>query len=90
MPITIEKQTETDPCLNGETDHDWVLEMPNGPTSPGVCRKCGAEGEFKNSFLEGELASWNDLGDPEVRAARRAARLALGGFDYEPDRSDWF
>ena len=29
--------------------HRWVIAMPNGPTSPGVCRHCGAQREFKNS-----------------------------------------
>ena len=29
--------------------HHWVIDMPNGPTSVGVCRGCGKHGEFKNS-----------------------------------------
>jgi hypothetical protein len=28
--------------------HHWRIEAPNGPTSPGVCRKCGAKKKFVN------------------------------------------
>jgi len=30
--------------------HAWVIETPNGPTSEGVCKLCGKEQEFRNSF----------------------------------------
>ena len=29
--------------------HRWVIESPNGETSHGICRVCGAEKEFPNS-----------------------------------------
>ncbi|MEX2226741.1 MAG: hypothetical protein WEB52_09865 [Dehalococcoidia bacterium] len=29
--------------------HRWVIESPNGATSHGTCRNCGAEKEFPNS-----------------------------------------
>ena len=32
--------------------HYWIIESPNGPTSRGVCKLCGAEKEFQNSFPE--------------------------------------
>lgn len=28
--------------------HRWRIDEPNGPTSRGVCKVCGAEKEFKN------------------------------------------
>lgn len=28
--------------------HRWVIEEPNGPTSSGVCKECGATKQFKN------------------------------------------
>ena len=33
--------------------HRWVIEMPNGETSHGRCRNCGAEKEFPNSAEDG-------------------------------------
>ncbi len=30
--------------------HYWIIESADGPTSKGVCRICGAEKEFFNSF----------------------------------------
>ena len=32
-----------------ECAHHWLIGPPNGPTSSGVCKLCGAEGRFKNS-----------------------------------------
>ena len=29
--------------------HHWRLETPNGPTSTGTCKLCGASREFQNS-----------------------------------------
>ena len=31
--------------------HHWRIEIPDGPTSTGICRRCGATREFKN-YLE--------------------------------------
>jgi len=28
--------------------HRWRIESPNGPTSTGVCQRCGATREFVN------------------------------------------
>jgi hypothetical protein len=28
--------------------HRWRIAAPNGPTSPGVCRLCGATRDFPN------------------------------------------
>lgn len=36
-----------------ECAHHWVIDSPSGPTSRGVCKQCGAEGEFKNSLPDG-------------------------------------
>jgi hypothetical protein len=33
--------------------HRWRIESPNGATSHGVCRYCGAEKEFPNSAEDG-------------------------------------
>ena len=28
--------------------HHWIIAAPNGPESPGTCRKCGASSSFPN------------------------------------------
>ncbi len=33
--------------------HRWVIESPEGETSHGVCRICGAEKEFPNAAEDG-------------------------------------
>ncbi len=30
--------------------HHWMIEAPSGPTSKGVCQKCGEVREFRNSL----------------------------------------
>lgn len=30
--------------------HHWVIDSPNGPTSTGVCKLCGATQDFVNSL----------------------------------------
>jgi hypothetical protein len=40
------------PCV-----HFFEIESPNGPTSEGVCRKCGETKEFPNSVKE---SGWNE------------------------------
>ena len=30
--------------------HHWIIETPDGDTSPGICQDCGATAEFKNSM----------------------------------------
>jgi hypothetical protein len=31
--------------------HYWVIESASGPTSKGVCKICGEEKEFQNSWV---------------------------------------
>lgn len=45
---------ETLPC-----PHHWTIAPPNGPTSRGVCALCGAEREFRNSFVESH--DWSNV-----------------------------
>jgi hypothetical protein len=32
--------------------HHWRIESPSGAVSHGICRKCGAERDFRNSETE--------------------------------------
>jgi hypothetical protein len=34
-----------------ECGHYWRIDSANGPISKGVCKLCGLEKEFNNSFL---------------------------------------
>ena len=36
------------PKKKAKCKHYWIIESPNGPTSRGVCKYCGAEEEFGN------------------------------------------
>lgn len=40
--------------------HYWIIEVPRGPTSRGICKLCGKEREFDNlgpdSWRYGELS----------------------------------
>ena len=44
--------------------HHWLIESPNGPTSKGTCRLCGAVREFKNSV---QITSWESDGSHATR-----------------------
>ena len=41
--------------------HHWIIESAAGPTSPGVCRLCGAEKEFINTPPDGGLSDWSKI-----------------------------
>jgi hypothetical protein len=43
----VKKSGKQDSCC-----HYWVVESPNGATSRGTCKFCGAEREFENYGLD--------------------------------------
>jgi len=55
---------------NGECAHFWRIESPNGPTSSGKCKHCGATQEFMNSI---PITGW-ERSTPETRKAAAAKR----------------
>lgn len=44
--------------------HRWSIDTPNGPTSRGVCKHCGAQKEFRNSAKERSFDSARLNGSP--------------------------
>ncbi len=42
--------------------HHWDIEPPNGPTSMGMCRGCGAERVFRNSTEDISSGEWRNAG----------------------------
>lgn len=40
-------------------NHHWVIESPEGPTSIGICKYCGATKEFTNYL---PYSTWDDDG----------------------------
>jgi hypothetical protein len=40
-----------------DCSHHWVIESPNGPTSWGMCKYCGAKREFQNYL---PVSSWEE------------------------------
>jgi len=47
--------------------HHWVIDSPQGATSRGVCKICGAEKEFRNSAGD---SLWESDGVPEAGGTR--------------------
>jgi hypothetical protein len=46
--IAVEEQRR--PASRGRTcQHRWIIETPNGATSRGLCRRCGATKRFPNA-----------------------------------------
>ena len=41
--------------------HHWVIDRPNGPTSEGVCQRCGEKREFSNSAELASASMWLHL-----------------------------
>ena len=44
------KKASTEPVTEGKCRHYWVIESANGSASRGVCKFCGAEKTFYNSW----------------------------------------
>jgi hypothetical protein len=40
------------PTAAAQCTHFWVIEPARGPTSAGVCKRCGAAKEFHNSLSD--------------------------------------
>jgi hypothetical protein len=49
-----------------------MIESPNGPTSVGTCRNCGAQSEFRNSMPG---SGW-DRESPQAKRARQQSKAA--------------
>jgi len=54
------KEAPGEPVVKSKCRHYWVIEGARGPISRGVCKFCGAEREFYNS--------WSDLTHAERNA----------------------
>lgn len=44
------REAPREPLSESECKHYWLIEGAGGPTSRGVCKFCGAEKEFHNSW----------------------------------------
>jgi len=49
--------------------HHWVIQAPNGATSQGICKRCGASREFPNAAADAlwqreTLGRWSRAGRP--------------------------
>lgn len=47
--------------------HHWIIEIPNGPKSNGICKKCGETRVYINTFSEGV---WTEKRSPTTRTIR--------------------
>ena len=48
VPST-KNQSKLTEYLHAHCAHHWVIAVPNGPISEGVCQRCGHVREFQNS-----------------------------------------
>lgn len=69
--------------------HHWLIETPHGPTSTGVCRRCGEVRDFQN-FLE-EAPGGRDEGVSGLPGERLPwqERPSGGAKDEEKLLHDW-
>jgi hypothetical protein len=60
--------------LSAVCRHHWVIDTPNGAVSGGLCKRCGANKEFRNS---NEDLMWDSdsfsLNGSRYRGRREAA-----------------
>ncbi|MFQ6122917.1 MAG: hypothetical protein ACE5LA_07690 [Dehalococcoidales bacterium] len=76
------KETTREPITKGKCRHYWLIETANGPTSRGVCKFCGAEKDFYNSwpgytFLKRNTDVFELPDSPEIGSDRELADLEL-------------
>jgi hypothetical protein len=71
-------------CIDGTTAHHWIIEIPAGPHSPGVCQRCQADGFFKN-YLEVKQITVEGEKDPTRESYNWRG---LGGTITQYDTSD--
>ena len=75
--------TAVSPTPVSECKHRWQIESPNGPASPGICRKCGSQREFLNSFDVGPRENNTDVFDSPKRRRRRNEGYAEYNYDID-------
>ena len=58
--------------------HHWVIDSPDGPTSTGICKYCGAAKEFDNYL---PFSSWDEETAKQKRRSKskRAVSRSDGG-----------
>ncbi len=47
---TADNQARLDDYVLFHCAHHWLIDVPSGPTSGGVCQRCGHVNEFQNSL----------------------------------------
>jgi hypothetical protein len=50
--VAREAVEQLDTQVKKECGHYWRIGSADGPTSKGICKLCGLEKEFNNSFLD--------------------------------------
>ena len=54
------KEEPEKPVKENNCRHYWVIEDASGPTSRGVCKFCGAEKDFLNSWPDSRAKEQNN------------------------------
>jgi hypothetical protein len=61
-------------AVPSECCHHWLIEGGTTPTSKGVCKLCGQEKQFKNSYksgASGDKTQASEQGRPKRRRSRK-------------------
>ena len=41
--------------------HHWIIKRPDGPTSEGRCKRCGAKKAFANTIIDNHMGDWSRI-----------------------------
>ena len=72
-----------EPISEGKCCHYWIIEPPQGPTSRGVCKFCGAVKEFDSYGPE----SWS-LWDRDTSASAEPLGAGLPDIASDQEQDD--
>lgn len=67
------KKAEEPTEQQAQCAHQWLIESPQGPTSLGICSKCGERKKFVNYFASNRR-SFNAMWSPNRNPQRKNAK----------------
>lgn len=76
-----QKEARVEAVERPQCRHHWLIETPQGATSKGFCKLCGAVGEFRNATVG---AYWESDSTSDVRDwGRRPQSASIASDDEE-------
>ena len=84
---TIPVVGETDSINSQTCQHQWIIDMPSGPSSKGVCRQCGEEKDFMN-YIEGSPWGYDVSLEQLSGGTKVLSSYSKGNTDAEDEQLD--